>query len=48
MRTMKDKEGPVDPGGAGGKGDIEADLQRKGDLDIRSCGSIWTLKSLTG
>lgn len=47
MRTMKDKEGPPGPRGTGGKGDIEADSQRKGGLDIRSCGSIWTLRNLT-
>jgi len=47
MRTMKDKEGPLGPQGAAGEGDIEDDPQRKGGLDIGSCGSVWTLKNLT-
>lgn len=47
MRTMKDKEGSLGPVRAGREGDIEANPQRKGGLDIRSCGSVWKLKTLT-
>lgn len=38
LRPTKDKEGPLGPQRAGGEGYIEADPQRKCDLDIRSCG----------